>query len=49
MIHSSGDASVFPGLVRVELERLTVPEDHLRRWKLSKRVMETLYIFKADM
>ena len=48
MIHSSGDASVFPGLVRVELERLTVPEDHLRRWKLSKRVMETLYIFKAE-
>ena len=32
------NANTFPDYVKVELENLTVPEDHLRRWGLSVKV-----------
>jgi len=41
--------NTFPNFIKVELNNLTVPEDHLRRYNLSLTIMKRLHIVKNFM
>lgn len=41
--------NTFPNFIKVELDNLTVPEDHLRRYNLSLTIMKRLHIVNNFM